>query len=167
MKLFRSVVIGIPVVILSLLAYGLIWPGCRAAWNYDQLERNARTAVAPEALQTWARGLLGSPRLTDSPRARDLGTNFPAPLLTLMAAPPAISINKATTNHAAYIVLTWGSGVLGQKGLEIGDTNFLGIRGGHAWAPGVYFWERSEVNQAGFSRATNRVKTPINPAPPA
>jgi hypothetical protein len=46
------------------------------------------------------------------------------------------------TNSPRWVRLYWGSGFLGAHGFEIGPTNFVSMRPGHTWSPGVYFYDK-------------------------
>lgn len=136
--------------IIALAIFALVgaslYQGCQPVWQFDRLERNARKAITGDELQTWATNLLTRYPTNDGLllRAKDLGTNFPRPLHDL--APklgPVIWIYQGRgDNSPGWVRLYWGSGFLGATGFEVGPTNFVSRRTGHAWQPGVYFYTK-------------------------
>jgi hypothetical protein len=120
-----------------------LYRGCQPVWQFDRLERNARKVITGDELQAWATNFLVRYPTNDglSLRVKDLGTNFPNQLLGL--APklgPHVFIYQGRSDGSPnWVRLYWGSGFLGSTGFEIGPTNFVSRRPGHAWQPGVYF----------------------------
>jgi len=116
-------------------------PTCRAIWQFDHLERNAKKVVTAAELQAWATNLLGDfpTNAQKSIYASDLGPNFPRKLLKLYHRPPAIFIFGPTADWPVpHLTITWGGGFIGHTGFEVGPTNFPGWRATNVWAPGVY-----------------------------
>jgi hypothetical protein len=122
-----------------------IWlsPGCRAERAFYHIEEDAKKVITGTELQTWATNLLMQYPTNVWLSPKDLGTNFPKRMQKLITeVGPTIRIEQGETNFPPSVVLVWGSGMLGGAGFEIGPTNFMSIRGGHAWQPGVYFWRQ-------------------------
>lgn len=139
---------------LTLGAIGIIWlavilvPRCRLVWSFwsfDHLEQRARKITTAEELQTWATNLLNQ-YPSNAPASvwpSQLGTNFPTKLLKLYHSPPHIFIFAPTADWPdPHLSLTWGGGVIGHTGFEIGPTNFTVWGATNAWAPGVYFFKK-------------------------
>ena len=74
----------------------------------------------------------------------ELGTNFPQRLrgLAPKLGPWVVVFESDHTNEPSWVCVRWGSGFLGSHGFEVGPTNFVSLRLGHAWQPGVYFFDR-------------------------
>ena len=137
----RALYIIVPIGLLTALYFIFIWPTERLFSSFDNLERNAKRAVTGTQLQAWATGLLATAPTNTAPRVSELGTNFPAQLLSLYHRPPYILIQEANTNTPGSVYLMWGGGMIGHCGFEIGPTNFVSYRShARAWQPGVYFW---------------------------
>lgn len=131
------------------LLFAVIWwnPGCRSERAFQHLEEDVKKITTGAELQVWATNLLAQYPTNVSLSITNLGKNFPKRLLDL--APrvgPRVSVHEADTNSPtspAYVLLYWGSGMLGAKMFEIGPTNFESLRSGTSWgAPGVYFVKR-------------------------
>ena len=127
------------------LAYAWWSPGCRSERAFYHIEENAKKVTTGSELQTWAANLLIKYPTNASVSISNLGPDFPRQLLQL--APrlgPHITVEKEDTNSPAYVLVYWGSGMLGAKMFEIGPTNFESLRGGTPWGvPGVFFVKRN------------------------
>ena len=136
--------------IIGLLAIfgiaGYMFNACAPVWQFDHLERNARRVVRGPELQAWATSVIAQHPTNDWLRKSQLGTNFPERLwgLAPKLGPHVVFNESDSTNSPAWIMIGWGSGFLGHCGFEIGSTNFVSRRPGHAWQPGVYFWSDNE-----------------------
>ena len=139
-----SLIIGV-VVLVALGA--LACYSARPVWQYCRLEQNAKKVVTGTELQAWATNLLAQYPSNVTLKASLLGTNFPQRLRSL--APeigPSVRLNfPDNTNFAGWVMVGWGSGMLGSSGFEVGPTNyayaFRSARA-HEWQPGVYFFRR-------------------------
>lgn len=114
----------------------------KPVWQFAHLERNARRVITPAELQTWATNLLSTYTTNSRVRLSELGTNFPRQLCDLAPklGPFIIVYDGYETNSPRWVRLDWGSGFAGARGFEIGPTNFVSLRPGNRWAPGVYFY---------------------------
>jgi len=121
-----------------------LYNGCKPVWQFDLLEHNARKAITAAELQTWATNLLAQHPTPGTLKLSELGTNFPHQLRNLAPklGPMVVIFEGQDTNSPSWVFVRWGSGFLGSHGFEIGPTNFVSDRPGHAWQPGVYFFER-------------------------
>jgi hypothetical protein len=130
------------VVFLCLAAY--IYPACKPVWQFDHLERNAKKLITAAELQAWATNVIAAYPTNSKIWISELGTNFPMQLrgLAPKLGPSVWFYEGDGTNSPRWVRLYWGSGFLGAHGFEIGPTNFVSERPGHAWAPGVYFYEK-------------------------
>jgi hypothetical protein len=130
--------------LLALAAVCLLFlPTCRVVWQFDHLEQHAKKVITAAELQAWATNLLSryGTNAMDSFYPAKLGTNFPGKLLKLYHNPPYIVVyGQGVGGDVPHVVLVWGGGFIGHAGFEIGPTNFPGLRGTNAWAPGVYFF---------------------------
>jgi len=131
-----------PIIALVLILLAIAWfhPACRIERSFNNLERNARKVITGPELAAWGNDVLAKYPTNTTIHLRDLGTNFPPHLLKL--APeigPSIDVMVSDDMDAPHWVLVfWGSGVLGHCGFEIGPTNFTGDRAHHRWQDGVY-----------------------------
>ena len=132
-------------VLLALAA--LIYYSCKPIWQYYRVEGNAKKVVTGTELQAWATNLLAQYPSNVTLKASLLGTNFPQGLRSL--APeigPSVRVNFPNdTNFPGWVLVGWGSGMLGSAGFEVGPTNYVyKFRSTHAheWQPGVYFFRR-------------------------
>lgn len=128
------------------ILFAFIWwnPACRTERAFNRLEAEMKKVTSGAELHSWATNLLAQYPTNASVSVSNLGKDFPKELLGV--APrmgPRVSVHHdAKTPH--YVLLYWGSGVLGAKMFEIGPTNLESSRGGTAWgAPGVYFVDRT------------------------
>ena len=131
--------------------YTLVIVGClvafwhmlpfRVFWAFDRIEQRSKKVITAAELQAWATNLLAQYTTNAQPKVSELGTNFPPQLSGIYRNPPYIQINEESTNYPACVFLTWGGGVIGHCGFEIGPTNFVSYRrNARAWQAGVYFW---------------------------
>jgi hypothetical protein len=134
-----SSIIGI-VAVICIAAY--VFNACAPVWQFDHLEGNARKAVTGPELQSWAASIIAQHPTNDWLRMSQLGTNFLQRLrgLAPKLGPHVVFYEADGTNSPAWVMIGWGSGFLGHRGFEIGPTNCVSRRPGHAWRPGVYFW---------------------------
>ena len=134
-------IIGL-VLLLCVAAY--FYTGCKPVWQFDHLERNAKKVITAAELQTWATNLLALYPTNSEVRMSELGTNFPKQLRSLAPklGPHIWFYDGYDTNSPRWVRLYWGSGFLGAHGFEIGPTNFVSMRPGRAWSPGVYFYDK-------------------------
>ena len=132
--------------VILVFASAALYRGCQPVWQFDHLERNARRVIAASELQIWATNLLTQYPTNDglSLRVQDLGTNFPKQLqgLAPKLGPHVWIYQGREADSPGWVRLHWGSGFLGTSGFEIGPTNFVSRRTGHAWQPGVYFYTK-------------------------
>ena len=139
-----SSIVTLAVLLFCIAAYFYI--GCRPAWQFDNLERNAKKVITATELQTWATNLLSTyPTNPDVViRLSDLGTNFPKQLRDLAPklGPHIWFFEGDDTNSPRWVRVRWGSGFLGSRGFEVGPTNFVSLRSDRAWSPGVYFYDK-------------------------
>jgi len=130
--------------ILLVIGFLFVWfsPTCRIITSFDNFERNARKVITGPELAAWGNGLLQKYPTNTTLRLRDLGTNFPPQLRTLVATElgPRIVVYEPLTNQPPWVMVYWGSGFLGHCGFEIGSTNFTGSLAHHRWQDGVYSW---------------------------
>lgn len=108
-------------------------------WRFAHVEQNVRKAISPDQLQNWATNLIAKQR------SGNLQDQIPKVLLNIWTRPPSLFIHEGLTNeqglgYPAHVQLAWGSGIMGHKGLEIGPTNYVSLRLGNQWKPGVYFY---------------------------
>lgn len=123
-------------------------------WTFDHIEQRARRRVTGAQLQQWAINLIGVYPPYFQERADVMGTNFPQPLLGLWRLEPLVFTFPATTNedtllrqsqwvNPGYVRITWGAGMMGHCGFEVGPTNFVKASPyAHKWQDGVYFSPR-------------------------
>jgi len=131
--------------ILLVAAFLFVWfsPTCRITRSFDNFERNAKKVITGPELAAWGNAILEKYPTNGWLKVRDLGTNFPPQLRTLVAPElgPHIMVYEALeTNQPPWVMISWGSGFLGHCGFEIGPTNFTGSRAHHRWTAGVYSW---------------------------
>ncbi|MBE0542444.1 MAG: hypothetical protein IH623_13875 [Verrucomicrobia bacterium] len=123
------------------LAVVSLYRACNLSRSFDNLERNAKKVISGDELQSWAARLLEEPPANANRRVTDPGVNFPMQMLGLYQQPPTITIQESNLHSPASILLSWGSGMMGSCGFEIGPTNYISYRpNARAWQPGVYFW---------------------------
>lgn len=128
---------------IIIIAITLLWfsPTCRIIRSFDNFERNARKVITGPELAAWGNNVLAQYPTNTALNLRDLGTNFPPQLRTLVAPElgPRIYVQVIeNTNAPHWLLVRWGSGFLGSCGFEIGPTNFTGDRAHHRWQDGVY-----------------------------
>jgi hypothetical protein len=130
---------------LTALYFLFVWPIHKKFIAFDNIERDAKRVITGAELQAWATNLLASISSTTTPiRVSGLGTNFPSQLLNLNdGTRPYIYIHRESdTNFPPCVRLTWGGGMIGHCGFDIGPTNHVNYRYRYAreWQSGVYFW---------------------------
>jgi hypothetical protein len=121
----------------------VIYTSCKPVWQFDHFEKNARRAVTGTELQVWATNLLARHPEYGGVRRSEFGADFPKQLdrLAPKLGPMVYIQMPEDTNFPAYVQLSWGGGILGHLGFEVGPTNFTGFRSQRAWQPGVYFFK--------------------------
>ncbi|MCI0744711.1 MAG: hypothetical protein L0Y58_04820 [Verrucomicrobia subdivision 3 bacterium] len=137
----RIVVFVIVTILGVLLLLAVIWaPFFKQLWSFGNIERKAKRVITGAELQSWATNLLASTNTIAIWKVSNLGTNFlPPQLLGVWHRPPYIFIYEPEGDRPGSVRLTWGGGLIGHCGFEIGPTNFVRY-GAREWQPGVYFW---------------------------
>jgi hypothetical protein len=117
-------------------------PTCTIIRSFDNFERNAKKVITGSELAAWGNALLQKYPTNATLTLRDLGTDFPPQLRTLVAKElgPRIVVYEPLTNQPPWVMVYWSSGFLGECGFEIGPTNFTGSRAHNRWYDGVYSW---------------------------
>ena len=141
---------AIALILFLAMLGGCIYWSYKPYWQFDHLEQNARKVITGAELQAWANRLIDDypASQTNYALVLQMHTNYPPQLRGL--APrigPFVNINVSDdTNLPPFVMIHWGSGLLGATGFYIGRTNFTANVGTNrtcrAWQPGVYFFRR-------------------------
>ncbi len=134
--------VAIVVSALALMAAGALYVGTQfVPRQFDAIEPNAARAITASALQSWATNLLAAYPTNVILTRGQLGTNFPAPLAKLYHRPPDIVVYPALPGEPGHVLVSWGGGLIGNCGFEIGPPDFR-PPGPHrrVWQAGVYFF---------------------------
>lgn len=116
--------------------------------QFNSIAPRLSKQVTGDQLQAWAQAVLTSPQAVSqfstnslySERLSKLEPPPPEPVLKIFRHYPSFMAFRADEQSAPFVVLLWGSGVLGRYGIEIGPTNFTGQRGRTNWQAGIYYW---------------------------
>jgi hypothetical protein len=108
-------------------------------------EKHLKHQVAPEALRTWALGIL---QAHDAHKVYDNGhiTNSHPALRGTFIPPATVWWYSASPNDTEFVRVSYGSGFVGHWGVEIGPTNRAippssNARQYSSWASGIYFFK--------------------------
>lgn len=127
----------IPFIVLCVVA-SYAYPFIHFKWLTRKWEAQIKRDQDPVKLQAWAVRLMDTYGITN---IEDISiiTNAPPTAIPKSSLGPNVALrNLAIWNGGHFVQLTWGSGVLGLWGLEIGDSNY--VSGSEMWKPGIYFF---------------------------
>ena len=140
----KATFITIVVLLVCMAAY--IDAVCKSVRQFDNLERNAKKVITAAQLQSWATSFIARQATNTTFRRSELSGDFPPGLFELAPkiGPNVVILSGAETNAESYVLISWGSGFLGHHGFTVGSTDFVSTRSlhVHAWAPGVYFFDK-------------------------
>ena len=136
----------ITIILIVAIFIGCVWLTFGPWWSFDRIEQKAKRRITAPELQAWATNLMAQqPPGQHHYRVEALGTNFPKQLLGLWKHPPRVIIYNLGPGRVNWVRITWGSGLLGHCGFNIGATNSLlysiNRKNSHEWSDGVYFYK--------------------------
>ncbi len=133
------------VLAVGFIALGFLVYSFGPVWEFDHFfDNRAKKAASAVNLQAWATNLVAKYPAGTSFRISQSKTNVPPELLALAPrfGPQVFVFPPDGMNSNGWVGVVWGSGFLGAKGFEIGDSNYVSPDGAKELRQGVYFYER-------------------------